>query len=75
MSLIMNHWLWMPCLLQKFQNAIFFQDIKNSFHGVTRIGLESHQKFFQNFLSTNVVARGVQSFYILEGVTDPLIEQ
>ena len=27
----------------------FFQDIKNSFHGVTRMGLEPHQNFIQNF--------------------------
>ena len=39
------------------------------------MGLEPHQNFFQNFFSTNMVARGVQSFYTLEGATDPLIEQ
>ena len=39
------------------------------------MGLEPHQNFFQNFFSTNMVARGVQSFWILEGATDPLIEQ
>ena len=39
------------------------------------MGLEPHQNFFQNFFSTNMVARGVQSFCILEGATDPLIEQ
>ena len=39
------------------------------------MGLEPHQIFFQNFSSTNMVARGVQSFYIVEGATDPLIEQ
>ena len=32
-------------------------------------------KFFSIFFSTNMVARGVQSFYILDGATDPLIEQ
>ena len=53
----------------------FFQDIRNSFHGVTQIGLKPHQNFFQIFFSTNMVARGVQSFCILEGATDPLIEQ
>ena len=39
------------------------------------MGLEPHQNFFQKFFSTNMVARGVQSFCILEGATDPLIEQ
>ena len=39
------------------------------------MGLEPQQIFFQIFLSTNMVARGVQSFCILEGATDPLIEQ
>ena len=53
----------------------FFQDIKNSFHGVTQMGLEPHQIFFQFFFSTNMVFRVVQSFCILEGATDALIEQ
>ena len=60
---------------RKISKLHFFQDIKNPFHGVTRMGLEPHQIFFQNFFSTNMVARGVQSFCILEGATDPLIEQ
>ena len=59
----------------KISKRHFFQDIKNSFHGVTWMGLKTHQNFFQNFFSTNMVARGVQSFCILEGATDPLIEQ
>ena len=62
-------------LVHEFSKHNFFQDIKNSFHGVTQMGLEPHQIFFQNFFSTNMVARGVQSFCILEGATDPLIEQ
>ena len=62
-------------LIPKIPKRHFFQDIKNSFHGVTRMGLEPHQIFFQNFFSTNMVPRGVQSFCILEGATDPLIEQ
>ena len=62
-------------LVRKISKRHFFQDIKNSFHGVTRMALESHQNFFQNFFSTNMIARGVQSFSILEGATDPLIEQ
>ena len=39
------------------------------------MGLKPHQKIFQNFFSTNMVARGVESFCILEGATDSLIEQ
>ena len=31
--------------------------------------------FFPNFFLTNIIARGVQSFCILEGATDPLIDQ
>ena len=61
-------------LVPKISKRHFFQDIKNSFHVVTRMGLEPHQNFFQNFFSTNMVARGVQSFCILEGATDPPIE-
>ena len=38
------------------------------------MSLEPHQNFFQNIFSTNMVARGVQRFRILEGATDPLIE-
>ena len=37
----MDHWLWTPDSFKK--------DIKNSFHGVTQMGLEPHQIFFQNF--------------------------
>ena len=64
-----------PALVQKISKRHFFKDIKNSFHGVTQIGLKPHQNFFQIFFSTNMVARGVQSFCILEGTTDLLIEQ
>ena len=72
----MNHWSYLDGrLVPKFSKRHFFQDIKNSFHGVTRMGLKPHQKFFQIFFSTNMVARGVQSFCILEGATDLLIEQ
>ena len=59
----------------KISKRHFLQDIKNSFHGVTQMGLEPHQNFFQIFFSTNMVARGVQSFCILEGAPDPLTEQ
>ena len=61
-------------LVPKISKRHFFQDIKNSFHGVTQMGLEPHQNFFQIFFSTNMVARGVQTFCILEGAADPLIE-
>ena len=59
----------------KISNRHFFQDIKNSFHVVTGMGLEPHQNFFQNFFLTHMVARGIQSFSILEGAADSLIEQ
>ena len=38
-------------------------------------GSKTTPNFFQKFFSTNMVARGVQSFCILEGATDLLIEQ
>ena len=62
-------------VVRKISKRHFFQDIKNSFHGVTQIGLKPHQNFFKIFFSTNTVARGVQSFCILEGATHPLIKQ
>ena len=62
-------------VIRKISKCHFFQDIKNSFHGVTQIGLKPHQNFFKFFFSTNTVARGVQSFCILEGATHPLIKQ
>ena len=62
-------------VIRKISKRHFLQDIKNSFHEVTQMGLKPHQNFFQIFFSTNMVARGVQSFCILEGATDPLFEQ
>ena len=44
-----------PALVQKISKPHFFQDIKNSFHGVTRMGLKPQQNFFQFFFSTNMV--------------------
>ena len=61
-------------LLQKISKHHFFQGIKNSFHEVIQIGVEQYQNF-SIFFSTSVVARGFQSFCILEGATDPPIEQ
>ena len=61
-------------LVQKILKHHFFQDMKKSFHGVTQMGLEPHQ-FFSKYFSTIMVARDVQSFCILEGATDALIEQ
>ena len=46
-------------LIRKISKRHFFQDIKNSFRGATQIGLKPHQNFFQDFFSTNMVARGV----------------
>ena len=51
-------------VVRKISKRHFLQDIKNSLHGVTRMGLKPHQIFFQKFFSTNMVARGVQSFCI-----------
>ena len=51
-----------PQAFEKFENAIFFQDIQNSFQWATGIGLEPHQNFFQKKIPTNTVARAVQSF-------------
>ena len=62
-------------VIQKISKCHFFQDIKKSFHRVTQKGLEPHQIFFQNFFSTNMVTRGVQSFCIPEDATDPVIKQ
>ena len=61
--------------IRKISKRHFFQDIKNSFHGVTQICLKPHQIFFQIFFSTYMVARRAQSFCILEGATDLLTEQ
>ena len=46
-------------VVRKISKRHFFQDIINSFYGVTQMGLEPHQNFFQNIFSTNMVARGV----------------
>ena len=35
-------------LIRKISKHHFFQDIINSFYGVTQMGLEPHQNFFQN---------------------------
>ena len=47
---------------QKNSKCHFFKDIANSFHEVTHIGLEPHQFFSFKNISTNTVARDVQSF-------------
>ena len=62
-------------VIQTISKHHFFKISQNSFHGVTQTGLKPHQKIFQNFFSTIMAARGIQSFCILEGATDPLIEQ
>ena len=60
--------------IRKISERHFFQDIKNSLYGVTQICLKPHQNFFQIFFSTYIVARRAQSFWILEGATELLIE-
>ena len=62
-------------LVPKISKRHFFQDIRNSFHGVADIGLKPHQKIFFENISTNVVARGISSFGTLGGTADPLIEK
>ena len=49
-------------LVWKNPKRQFFRDIGKSFHEVTQIGLEPHQIFSFWNISTNTVARGVQSF-------------
>ena len=62
-------------VVRKISKRHLLQDIKNSFHGVNQMGLKPQNSFFKLLFSTNMVARRVQSFYTLEGTTDPLIEQ
>ena len=47
---------------QKISKYHFLQDFENSFHGVTQIGLEPRQIFFQNTFSTSMVAREFKVF-------------
>ena len=46
----------------KISKHHFLKDIENSFHEVTHIGLEPHQFFSFKNISTNTVARDIQSF-------------
>ena len=48
-------------LAKKFKPP-FFGHIENSFHEVTHMGLKPHQIFSFENISTNTVARGIQSF-------------
>ena len=41
-----------------FKTPVFFEDISNSFHGVTRYGLKPLQ-FFSFNISTTMIARGI----------------
>ena len=54
---------WTYYLFQKFQNAIFFGDISNSFQWVTQMGLEPHQKFFFEKNSKTKVTSPILSFF------------
>ena len=49
-------------LFQKISKHHFFKDIQNFFHWVADVGPEPHQFFFFSNISTNMVARGIQSF-------------
>ena len=46
--IVTNLWTWTEDSFVRFQ-IIIFQDIKKSFHWVTKMGLEPHQNFFQFF--------------------------
>ena len=72
--LAMDYWLWILHAFEKFQNAIFSRYQKVLSWGNTN-GSKITPEFFSIFFSTNMVVRGVQSFCILEGTSDPLIEQ
>ena len=63
LCLVMNHWSYLDGrLVPKISKRHFFWGIQNSSHGVADIGLEPHQFFSFWNISTNMVARGVQSF-------------
>ena len=49
-------------LVQKISKRHFFEDIWNSFHEGTQMGPEPHQLFSFWDISTNAVARDIQSF-------------
>ena len=51
-----------PLLVQKISKRHFLRDIEKSFQEVTSIGLEPRHFFSFENISTNTVARGVQSF-------------
>ena len=49
-------------LVRKISKRHFFEDIWNSFHEGTQMGPEPHQLFSFWDISTNTVARDIQSF-------------
>ena len=65
---------WTPELPEKFQNAVFFGDILNSFNWVTQIGPKMTQKFFFENISKTTGATVVQNFGILDGAADLWVE-
>ena len=48
-------------VVQKISKRHFLQAIKNSFHGVTQMGLEPHQDFFQFFFQ---LLRSLEEFQV-----------
>ena len=46
----------------KISKCHFLKDIENSFHEITHIGQEPRQTFSFLYISTNIVARDVESF-------------
>ena len=51
-----------PALIQKISKRHFFQDIKNSFHGVTQMGLKPHQ-FCHRSISGPVAPPSMQKLW------------
>ena len=56
--------------VRKISKHHFFKDIQNSFHWVTDIGLEPHQKNSFENISKSIGARLLQSFDTKRGVAD-----
>ena len=62
-------------VVQKISKHHFFTIYQEFLSWGNSNGSRTTPKIFLIFFSTSMVARGVQSFSILEGTTDPLIEQ
>ena len=76
MTLFKNYsiFTWTPELPEKFQNAVFFGDIKNSFNWVTQIGPKMTPKNFFENISKTTGTMVVQNFGILDGAANLRVE-